>query len=431
MSMLKRLALAIAILVCGSLSFSAAAIAAEAHIAARSQAPLGKGGGGGGPLPAGNYVNTNLFADFRASGPAFQQIGISVNGSTNKADPLAGPSSFTSETDVSFNVFDGRTYEQGCIILSSPSNFTLGSGLLTASLHTTVTATTPTCNGNIVIAPLPLTIDVTWSSGTAVATSHSVSHYDCLTYSSETQDTNTSSNTSGAALLSPIFNTSFSTDTAGLFSSKQVIHVQGAVQADCQGQVGGKGAGSGPPPPGNYHTTTLIATMSGVASDGGQVVVNVNRGTRVSSPHLGPTTTTTQTTLFIEDTGSQPFFACFVIPDSDFSQTGVQSASLNTTVTDATPTCGPFNNPPPLPVTITATLTGTAPLQMTRSAGTFSCLSFRTESSGLTLNNNANGTTTLSPVISGAITSTFGDLLSSDSTIHVQGVDQDACIFRN
>lgn len=431
MSMLKRLALAVAMLICGLFSFSAAAIAMEAHVAAVSQAPLGKGGGGGGPLPAGNYVNSNVFADFRASGPAFQQINIFVNATTNQADPLVGPSSFNSETDVSFNVFDGTTYEQGCFILTVPSDFTLGNAVTTASLHTTVTVSTPTCQGSFVTAPLPLTIDVTWTGGNAVATSHSVSQYDCLTYRSATQNTNVSSNTNGTALLSPIFTSSFSTNTAGLNSNNQVIHVQGQVQADCQGQVGGKGAGSGPPPPGNYHTTTLIATVSGVASDGGQVVVNVNRGTRVSSPHMAPTTTVTQTTLFIEDTGPQPFFACFVIPDSDFSQTGVLSASLNTTVTDATPTCGPFNNPPPLPVTITATLTATAPLQTTRGTGTFSCLSFMTESSGLTLNNNATGTATLSPVISGAITSTFGDMLSSDSTIHVQGVDQDACMFRN
>ncbi len=124
-------------------------------------------------------------------------------------------------------------------------------------------------------------------------------------------------------------------------------------------------------------------------------------------------------------------FECFVIPAADFTQSGVQSASLNTTVTSTTPTCGFFHVPPPLPLTISATWTGTSPVVTQSSEGTASCMTFSTESTGSTTTNGATGTATLSPLFPDTITGQFGDMINADVTIHTQGVDPDPCIFRN
>src|SRR5258708_1353869 len=275
MKLLRRLALVISMLVCGSVTFTVAAIATDAQIAGPGLAAQGQGGGG--PLPAGNYHFTTFRADYSLSAgpPAFQTISLNINGSTQRSNPLVGPSTFTSETDVSFNIFDGSTYERGCFILSSPSDFTLSSDVLSASLHTTITSATAPCADAFNITPLPLTIDVTWTGGSALLTSRSDKRYDCLTYSSVTQDANLSSNTNATATISPIFTRSFATTTAGLGTDDQRTQAAGALEAACSGP-NGKGAGPGPQPAGNTQITTLIAGMAGSASDASPTNPNTN-----------------------------------------------------------------------------------------------------------------------------------------------------------
>src|SRR5258708_35597821 len=101
MRLLRRLALAVSMLVCLSVTFAVAAIATEAHMATGSLSILGKGGGPGGLLPAGNYQNTFLNANYNlsCSGP---QLSANVSDTTNLPDPLGGPSTSLPEVDGTF-----------------------------------------------------------------------------------------------------------------------------------------------------------------------------------------------------------------------------------------------------------------------------------------------------------------------------------------
>src|ERR1700675_310367 len=128
MALLRRLALFGSMWIFLSVTFAASAIATAAHIAG-SLSIQGKGPGPGGGLPlAGNYHNTNVFANYSlcCSGP---QLTVNVSVITAVANPLVGPSSSTKEVDVNFQACDfiSGVCGAGCFIPDGANDFTFNS----------------------------------------------------------------------------------------------------------------------------------------------------------------------------------------------------------------------------------------------------------------------------------------------------------------
>jgi hypothetical protein len=424
MTVIKRLALAVSMLICVSVTFTAAAIATEAHFEGGSLTAQGKGGGG--PLPAGQYHSTGIGADFFNS-----QLGLFVSTSSQQSNPLVGPSTSSSETDLSFSAFDGTTYTFGCFILGSPSGFTISRDLQTASLHVVITDATATCPGNFNNVSLPLTIDATWTGIDAVATSRDGKRYDCLTYSSVTQTTNVSNNGNATASLTPLFTNPLVSDQAGLNSNDQRMAVQGTFQSAC-GFGPGKGFGLGPQPAGTYHFTSSSANFNVLdPTTGTNVGVSATNSVKASNPLAGPSTSTNETDVSIEIFGPNVSeFGCYVLnTPSDFTS-GLQAASLHTEITDTNPSCSGGENTIPLPVKVDVTWSGTGPISTNSDVNSFACLTYSSETTVADASNNADVIATVTPLLANTITDQ-SSLGTSDMRIHAQGVDQDACIFRS
>jgi hypothetical protein len=424
MRLFRRLALAVSMLVCLSVAFTAAAIATEAHMTARSLSILGKGGGPG-FLPAGNYVNTNVFAGFNlcCSGP---QLNINVDATTNVSNPLVGPSTSQSEVDVNFQACDFTTGAcgAGCFIPDGASDFTSSS--TSAVLKTTVTDSTRACQGNPVTGfTRPFTVSVTWTSVGSNFSSSGVGRYACGGYTSETRTTTSGSTATNATASTSLFpGSTFTVSGANLSSFDQRIHVQGTPLDACT-QLGGKGAGGGPQPAGNYRFVSKQASLSIVPTDPSQPPLNVfvTTFTNVSSPAGGPTTTQNETDLNIfQATFPQSIAGCFIIPSSAFTiGSGLQSASLHASIDPTTQPC-PQSINSGLPASFTANViwTGTGPVATFKTDSSFSCASLHSVGSGNQSFINATATGGLSG-IADSFSTNQAFIGTGDTTTHVQG----------
>jgi hypothetical protein len=429
MAWFRRLALIVSIVLSCSLALAANSMAA--------------GPGPGGPPSAGKYHTTMLHAGYTLASktPGVPYISIGVTRTTQESKPLGSPSTTTSQTNLTFDFFSDTLNVSGCFILAAPSDFTIN-GAQTATLNTTFDSTTPTCMPPYLVPPAPITLNVTWSGASATATAHDNRVFKCLSYSSVTEMTDVSSNnTATATLTSPVLSGSFPTTTAGLDSNDQLTEVEGILNPTCPAGIGGKGAGPGPQPAGTYHNTNQLAAF---ASSSGSFGIFVNRGTRVSHPVGGPSTTTTETQVQVQEPNG---YSCFILTNSqdlsqsgehsgqggeEFSQSGVQSASLQTTFDLSTPTCFSYGPPVSLPLTVAVTWAAAGPLVTGRGNSSYSCLAFSTQATGLDTGKDATGTATLtSPSLSGTFSASFGNLSTSDVRIHSTGVDTDPCMFRN
>jgi len=426
MRLFRRLVLAVSMLFCLSVTFTVAAIATEAHMAPGSLAIQGKGGGGGGGLlPAGNYVNTNVFAGFNlcCSGP---QLNIFVDATTNVSNPLVGPSTSVSEVDVNFQACDfvSNVCGAGCFITDGASDFTFTS--TSAVLKTTVTDATAACQGNPVTGfTRPFTVNVTWTSVGSNFSGSGVGRYACGGYRSETLTTNSGSTaTNATASTSLLSGSPFTTSSANLSSFAQHIHAQGTAPDVCF-QLGGKGAGGGPLGAGNYRFTSQQASLSTSPTDPSQPPLNifVTTFTNVSSPAGGPTTTQTETDLNIfQATFPQSIAGCFIIPSSAFTiASGLQSASLHASIDPTTPAC-PQSLNSGLPASFTANLTwtGSGPVATFSNDSSFSCGSLHTVGSNNQSFINATATGGVSGVAD-SISTNQASIGTGDTTTHVQG----------
>jgi hypothetical protein len=425
MRLFRRLALAVSMLVCLSLTFAAAAIATEAHIATGSLSILGKGGpGGGGLLPAGNYVNTNVFAGYNlcCSGP---QLNINVSDTTNVANPLVGPSTSQHEVDVNFQACDFTTgvCGGGCFIPDGASDFTFSS--TSAVLKTTVTDTTLPCQGFPVTGlTRPFTVNVTWTAVGSSFSGSNVGRYTCGGYTSETRTTNSSNTAVNAIATTSLFTGTFPASNANLSTFDQRIHAQGTPLDACA-QLGGKGAGFGPLAAGNYHFVSQQANLTVLPTDPSQATLNlfVTTFTNTSSPKGGATTTQSETDLNIfEFAFPQIIQACFILPSSAFTiGSNLQTASLHATIDSTTAPC-PQGSNSGLPASFTAnvTWTGTGPVATFKNDGTSSCAGLHTVSSVLQSNINATATGGLSGIVD-SFTTTQASMGTSDTTTHIQG----------
>jgi hypothetical protein len=168
-----------------------------------------------------------------------------------------------------------------------------------------------------------------------------------------------------------------------------------------------KGAG-GLLPPGIYRFDFTGAEFSGLANNV-SIFLEASSGTDVARPDGAPATTTsgTQVDLFMFDENNFTFtFACLLLDHpSDFSiDNRLGRATLNTTLTPATPTCP--GGAPPLTTTIAinATWTGVGPLASSTGMSDYTCAAYTAQSSNRGLTNTATANVTLT---SGGTTTTF------------------------
>src|SRR5580704_5133918 len=194
MVLLRRLAMLGSMLICISVAFTAAAIATDAHIAAGNVGDAhiaatlsiqgkGTGGGGGGLLPAGNYHNTTVFANysFAAKGP---QLSVNVTDTTTIADPRVGPATSQHEVDVNVQACDSSgVCGGGCFIPDGAHDWTFSANLSRASLKTRVTDSTLPCQGMPVTGlTRPFTVNVTWTAVGQSSETSNLGNYACSGY---------------------------------------------------------------------------------------------------------------------------------------------------------------------------------------------------------------------------------------------------------
>src|SRR3989442_15619453 len=148
------------------------------------------GRGGGGYPTAGNYDATTMRESFNlSSDPSQPNIGIFVSGGPGVSRPLGGPTTTTDDVMLSFNISNVQDVSgNGCVFLTNPADFTVSSDLQTASLHTTITDSNPSCGG--VSIPRPLTFDETWAGLGPIQNSHNVSQFGSADYSLHTSTSN-------------------------------------------------------------------------------------------------------------------------------------------------------------------------------------------------------------------------------------------------
>jgi len=196
--------------------------------------------------------------------------------------------------------------------------------------------------------------------------------------------------------------------------------------------AGGPGGGPGNLPAGNYQITTVRANynFSG-AFPAPQININVSSSNQVSTPRVGPSTTTSETDVFVQVFSyTASASGCFMLVNStDFSVgSSLQTASLHMAIDSSTPGCSGYFNYVPTPFTLDVTWTGIGPIATTRGNTSYKCATYHSETIAAGSSNLANGTATLAPLFPDSFT-VMGQagLNSSDQRIHAEGISPDAC----
>jgi len=396
------------------------------------QAFIGPGPGPGN-LPAGTYHTTTLRANFNFGTYPDPSGSIYVTATTQESNPEGGPSTTTSETDVNINLFS-PTYSSACFALANPSDFRVSSGLAGATLNTIITGANPACAGYPgppYFQGPPLTLVVTWTGTGPIATARNSSNFTCGSYKAESTSANTTNVGSVSASLTLLLPNPL-TAQGGFGSTDEQIHAEGVSLDGCTPLFGSKGAGFGPQPAGSYRFANLQAGAFFQLTSGGQVGFNVANFTNTMRPEGGPATVTHEIDLFVSVFSSSGFgFTCVVIPASDFTSIGIQSAHLHTTVdTTSTPCAQPpgFGSIPTMTVDVTWSNVG--PVSTVRDESTYSCDTFSQHGQGTTSSNVVNVAATITPALTDTFASSQGSLSTFDLRTEIKGVQSMACLVR-
>jgi hypothetical protein len=429
MAAFRRLSLAVCIVVMSSLVLVASSQAAGT--------PVMGGRGGGGFPPAGNYDSTTLRASFFLSSDPFQpNLNIFVSGGPSVSKPLGGPTTTTDDVMLSFDISNVQGVSgNGCVFLTNPADFTMGSDLQTAALHTTITDANPTCGGVNGLS-LPLTFDVTWTGSGPIENSHAVTQFGCIGYTLETQTSDTSNNADGTVSIQNALTGSFGSSLGSIGIRDQTIHAQGPVPSpNCAGGIGGKGGPGGLTPAGNYHTRHVEANTdvfpTGDPSQP-QLGLSASIDQNTSMPSDGVATSTSETDVSIFLSSPQvSAFGCWRINPADFTIAGdLSTAALHTTLTADGPSCqGQSNSLSQPTLQLDVIWVGAGPIATTGGSSQFSCESYRSEASDLEVINNGGATTISVSGLNGPLTGVAG-LGSNDTHVHASGVPLKTCTFR-
>ena len=386
---------------------------------------------GPGNLPAGSYQFTTLRANFIVGTYPNQQFSIYVTDTTRVSNPLVGPSTTTRETQLNLNFFS-PFYSSYCFLLTSPSDFSVTKDLSAATLTTTITTTTPTCYSSY--PGPPLTVNVAWTGTGPIAKSQTDDDFKCGSYSSASTILGMSNVGNATATVTPTFPNPVSATQAGFGSNDQQIDAEGVSLDACPPAFPQKGAGGGfgSQPPGRYHFVSLQANANFQSTSGAQVGIFVSNFTNTFRPNGSPARVEHEINLSIFIFSNFSFgSACFVIPASDFTSTGVQAAALHTTVGPSTTRCsqGQGFGSLPLPLTLNVTWTGVGPGSTLQSNGHYSCETFRQEVENVITGNRVNIAGTVTPAFTDNFVSQ-GSLNTGDTQIKIKGVQSLACLVR-
>ena len=386
MSRVARAIAVVSLVLVGLLAFAGTTVAFDAG--GLSKAKMGvKGGGGGSGLPgAGSYDNLSVNANVYlcCDNP---QITVSVSDTINQAKPVGGPSTTTREVDVFFQACDSDTgiCGAGCFIPDGVSDFTFSADLSSATLNTTVTASTASCQGNPINGfSTPFTLQVTWTATASSGSSKTLGFYSCGKYTNETTTMQASGASSKATIATSLLPNPIGPLDANLNSFEQVIHAQGTPLDGCT-PLGGKGAGPGPQAPGDYVFASRSASFTVIPDDTSQqpVSVFVTSFVNTSRPKGGTPSTQTETDLNIFQFSNFNFVRnCYVIPASAFTLAGdLSSATIHISITPSTPACPQGTNGGfPDTFSLDATVTQVGPVSSLRTLSTGGCGTFHISS---------------------------------------------------
>jgi hypothetical protein len=230
---LRRFSLVASIVVCGSMALAAAV------------------GAAGGSQPSSELTFSDVTANASvglAKGVPPGQPGFSLFASRSSQSFETGKS--TTSTQVFLVVSDGTTTTAACFVIPA-RDFKVGENLQSASLHTTLTATSPQCPGkggpvgvkpgSIPLAgggggtlPLPISIDVSWVGNGIVSTSHDSHSFECLDYSTRFSNSTRGTNANASGNMSA-FPGPFNTPAASVTTDQSHQESSGILPQGCFG----------------------------------------------------------------------------------------------------------------------------------------------------------------------------------------------------
>jgi hypothetical protein len=203
----------------------------QSEVAAHGSIDPGCGptGAGLGPTPAGHYRFNGLFANgyFVPPTGGFNQVSLI------ESNPSAQP------VDLSMSFFGGSIYGAGCFAI--PQSDVASNGLISASVQTTITASSPLCTDTYPGYGLdfPLTVNATWTAIGPLMTLHDQNNYQCLGYTQSTATfvQNTGASSTATVTMPDYFGNPETLALSGGFGSltqvSQSIQANGELPAAC------------------------------------------------------------------------------------------------------------------------------------------------------------------------------------------------------
>jgi hypothetical protein len=199
----------------------------------------GPAGAGIGHVAAGDYRNFGLTTSAFFGMPPGPTDQISLNENNQTAHPEGGPATTSKEFDLNVSLFGGAFNGFGCWIIS-PADVT-STGLTSASIQTTITATTPNCTNTFPGFGInyPLTVNAVWTGTGPLVKVHDENRYKCLTFTDTTDSSvqsNPASSTATVTMPDSLGNPTTISLTGGLGSLTNIdqrIDAKGVNQQAC------------------------------------------------------------------------------------------------------------------------------------------------------------------------------------------------------
>lgn len=393
--------------------------------------------GAGGLFPPGTYQFSFAGADY--SGFANNvQIFFNVDSFTDVARPDGAAQTTTANTEVFLSMYDytNQTFTFACLDLDHPTDFTIDNRLGGAALNTTLTPSTPACPFSQPLSDT-LAINATWTGVGPLATSSNVSNYSCSGYGAESSGQGLT-NTANANFTLTVdgATTVFPATLTGLNSDNSRASAHGTIDPLC----GPTGIGSGPQPAGHYKFFGLFANgFWGTPPFGGFNSVDLSGSGQSAKVGSAPASGSSETDLNLNFFGgSLNGFGCFAIPSSDATLNGLDSAAVQTTISDTTPLCS--NSFPgfglSFPLSVNATWTGFGPVAGVHNQSTYHCLGYQESTSIFVQNRGATSeaTVTTTDYFGNPQTTTLtdgsGSLTQISQSIQANGVLPQTCLIR-
>jgi hypothetical protein len=192
------------------------------------------------------------------------------------------------------------------------------------------------------------------------------------------------------------------------------------------------GKGGGPIPAGDYQFLAHRADASFTAPDGSSLTVFVTKTKNVADPRVGPSSTTTEVDAFVQvfSPAGAGGSACFILDPGAFHiGSDLRSASLQATLTSASPSCSPPGGGFPSSMTLNVQWSGAGAIATNRDTASYRCLTYGNVSTTVSMDGPSGATANVtSDALSGSLTTAQAGLHSSNQQLHAFGTVQPSCI---